>query len=290
MAQQASDFSGTWVLKFNDQPIFKLTLAAEKRGITGSLTRPKQLTIDQEGDVTSLGPDQVSLPIQNAALNAGQLKLSIDGDRFVLTMEDHDRASLMMEGMRPWHLERSADGDKVILAARLAEPDYPQEIRALREHLCAMVTQDQEARLAFNPARIEDADAGNRLEVLHIFDRYGWVTNSLAGKDGAHNFWLLVQHQTSEIQQRMLPALEKAAKNGNASMSDYAYLYDRVQMGLNKPQRWGTQVRCEEGKPVLYRVDDPAGLDARRKELFMLPVLEYLRMDYLVKLCAQPNQ
>jgi len=133
-------------------------------------------------------------------------------------------------------------------------------------------------------------DARNRLEVLRIFDRYGWVTNSLAGKDAAHNFWLLVQHETPEIRQRLLPALEKAAKNGNAPMTDYAYLYDRVQMDLGKLQHWGTQVKCENGKPVLYPVDEPAGLDLRRKELFLPPVGAYLQIDYLVKSCAQAGK
>ena len=290
LAQQASDFSGTWVLKFNGQPIFKLTLAAEKGGITGWLTKPRQLTIDQDGDVTNIGPEHVNLPIQKAALNGGQLELTIDGDRFMLTPEDHNRALLVTEGMRPWHLQRSADGDNVILATRLPEPDYPQEIRAVRQQLRAMVAQDQDARLAFNQARMEAVDAKNRSEVLRIFDRYGWVTNSLAGKDAAHNFWLLVQHQAPEIQQRLLPALEKAAKDGNASMSDYAYLYDRVQTGLGKPQHWGTQAKCEKGKPVLYPVDDRSGLDVRRKELFMPPVREYLQMEYLIKSCAQTDK
>jgi hypothetical protein len=92
------------------------------------------------------------------------------------------------------------------------------------------------------------------------------VTDSLAGKDAAHNFWILVQHQTPAIQRQLLPALEKAAKNGNASMSDYAYLYDRVQVGLSKLQHWGSQPNCEAA------VDDPATLDARRKQLFMPPI------------------
>lgn len=290
VAQQASDFGGTWVLRFNGQAIFKLTLTAEKEGITGWLTKPSQLTIDQDGDVTSIGPDQVKLPIQKAALKGGQLELTIDDDRFALIMEDRSRALLVMEGMRPWRLERTPDGHNVILASRLPEPEYPQEIRALREQLRTMVAEDQDARLAFNQARMEAADTKNRPEVLRIFDRYGWVTNSLAGKDSAHNFWLLVQHQTPEIQQRLLPALEKAAKDGNASMSDYVYLYDRVQMGLGKPQHWGTQAKCENGKPVLYPVDDRAGLDMRRKELFMLPVREYLQLDYLVKSCTQTGK
>ena len=241
-----------------------------------------------------MGPDQTTLPVQKATLNGRQLELTIDGDRFAMLREGRDRASLVMEadtpggfaGMQPWHLERAAGAD-VVLATQLPEPEYPPEIRTLRGQLHAMVKEDQDARMAFDLPRMEAADEKNRAEVLRIFDRYGWVTKSLAGKDASHNFWLLVQHQTPEIQQRMLPALEKAAKGGDASMSDYAYLYDRVQMGLGKPQHWGTQAKCENGKPVLYPVDDPAGVDARRKELFLPPVAEYLRMDYLVKSCAQ---
>jgi hypothetical protein len=290
LAQQTSDFDGTWVLKTNGHSILKLTLATERGRITGSLTKPSKLTIDQDGDVTDIGPDQVTIPVQAAALKRGRLELTIDDDPFVMTMEDRNRALLTLEGMRPWHLERATDSNTVILARSLPEPEYPQEIRALRERLRAMVKEDQDARLAFNQPRMDAADAQNRSEVLRIFDRYGWVTNPLAGKDAAHNFWLLVQHQTPEIQQRLLPALEKSAKDGTASMSDYVYLYDRVQVGLGKPQHWGTQAKCENGKPVLYPVDDPAGLDTRRKELFMQPIRDYLQMDYLAKSCAQTGK
>ncbi len=290
LAQQTSDFGGTWVFKSNGQAIFKLVLTAENGNFTGLLTRPKHLTIDQDGDVTKITPDRVTLQIGKAASNAGRLELTISDDHFVMTLKDHNEAMLETEGLRPWRLERIPDGSVVTLAKRLPEPEYPAEIRALRRRLRSMVTEDQNARLAFNLKRADAVDAKNRTEVLRIFDRYGWVTSSLAGKDAAHNFWLLVQHQTPEIQRRLLPALEKAAKDGNASMSDYAYLYDRVQMGLGKPQHWGAAVKCEEGKPVLYPVDDPSGLEERRKELYMLPVREYLQTDYIAKFCGQAGK
>lgn len=287
-AQQSSDFAGTWVLRLNGQNIFKLTLATEGGLVTGSLTKPKTLTIDQDGGVAGLGSDQVTLPVQKSKLSLGQVELMIDGDRLVMTLVERNRALLVLEGMRPWNLDRASDGSAVILAS--SEPYYPEEIRALRRQLRAMVKEEQDARLAFDEARIEAADTKNRPEVLRIFGKYGWVTNSLAGKDAAHDFWLLIQHQTPEIQRRLLPALEKAAKTGDASMSDYAYLYDRVQVGQGQPQRWGTHIKCEDGKPVLTPVDDPAGLDARRKELFMLPMREYLKSDYFAKLCAKAGK
>jgi Family of unknown function (DUF6624) len=280
-------FDGIWVLRVDGQNIFKLTLVTESGLVTGSLTKPGKLVIDQDGAVTDIGADQVTLPVQKSHLRSGRLELTIDGDPFVLTLKSHQRAVLALEGFRPWNLQRVSAGSAVILASSLPERSYPEEIRVLREQLRAMAKEDQDARLAFDEARMEAGDAKNRPEVLRIFDKYGWVRNSLAGKDAAHNFWLLVQHQPPEIQRRLLPALKKAAKSGDAAMTDYAYLYDRVQVGRGKPQHWGTQINCEVGKPVLAPVDDPTGLDARRKKLFMQPVREYLKGDYLAKICAK---
>jgi hypothetical protein len=286
-ANQTHDFDGTWVLRLNGQNIFKLTLGTEKGILTGSLTRPKKLTIDQDGDVTSIGPDQVTLRVQGSTRISGHLELVIDGDRFRMTLTGPNRAVLLLEGMRPWNLQRVPSGRSVILASHISHPNYSREILGLQERLRTMVKEDQDARLDFDQTRMEDVDAKNRPELVRIFDKYGWVTNSLAGKDAAHDFWLLVQHQTPEIQRQLLPALEKAAKAGDASMTDYAYLYDRVQVGLGKPQHWGTQIKCQGGKPVLDPIDDPAGLDARREKLFMLPIRQYLKGDYIRKFCAK---
>lgn len=288
--QQASDFDGTWVLRSSSQNIFSLTLKVERGVIAGSLTKPKALRINQEGDVTSIGAQQVTLPVQKSKTDLAQLELFIDDDRFLMTLGDRNHASIILEGMRPWMLERVPEGSKVILAKSILEPKYAKNIQALRTQLSELVKQDQDARLALDEARMKIADAKSSPELLRIFDRYGWVTNSLAGKAAAHNFWLLVQHQEPELQQRFLPALENAAHNGDASMSDYAYLYDRVQVGQGKQQRWGTQVECRECKPELPPVEAPASLDARRKDLFLLPIGEYLKSDYLVKLCAQAKK
>lgn len=284
--QQGSDFAGTWVFRQNGGNIFKLTLAVEGTAVTGSLTRPEEVTMDSDGNFSAISEAQETLPIEKGRLGAGRLELTIDGDHYVLTLEDSGKALLATEGLHPWKLERAPAGSTVVLATSLPQREYPAEIRALREELRGMVKEDQDARMAFDYARMEAVDAKDRAEVLRIFAKYGWVTRSLAGSDAAHDFWLLVQHQTPEIMQRLLPAMEKAANAGDASMSDYAYLFDRVQMSLGKPQHWGTQARCKNGKPVLYPVDDPAGLEARRKALFLMPMDDYLKLDYLVRFCA----
>ncbi len=283
VARLNSRFTGTWVLRMDGQNILILSLA----GLMGALTKPKELILNQDGEVTAIGPGQVTLPIQKAIHKRNQLELTIDGDRFLMAITGSNRASLRLQGMRPWILQRVTKGKPVLLASSLNGPDYSTEIRTLRDRLRAMVQEDQSARLAFDQARIEAADVEHRSEVLRIFETYGWVTNSLAGKSSAHDFWLLVQHQIPEIQRELLPALRKAAKAGEASLSDYAYLHDRVQVGLGRPQHWGSQTRCRNGKPVLEPVDDLPGLNARRKKLHLGTVGEYLKSDYLVNFCSQ---
>jgi hypothetical protein len=72
--------------------------------------------------------------------------------------------------------------------------------------------------------------------------------------------------------------MQQAMEKGEASRSDYAYLFDRVQMSLGKPQHWGSQVKCVNGLAVLYTVDDPAGLEERRRQLRLPPMREYMEL------------
>jgi hypothetical protein len=46
VAQQFSDFEGTWALKVNGQSILKLTLVTERGRLAGSLTEPGKLAFD----------------------------------------------------------------------------------------------------------------------------------------------------------------------------------------------------------------------------------------------------
>jgi hypothetical protein len=283
-------FEGTWVFRFNGQPVLQLTLASKDGHYTGTLTRPKDLSINQDGDVESLGGEPITLPIKRAALQSKHLNLTIDDTSFVMTLNGDSHATLAINGMRPWPLDRVPTGKTVVLATKFPARTYPPEIQTLRRQLKDMVKADQDARFAFDEARFQAVDARNKPEIERIFHRYGWITRTLAGSDAAHDFWLLVQHQTPELQRRFLPALELAAKANDASPTDYAYLYDRVQVGLGKPQRWGTQTKCIDGKAELSPVEDPANLDARRRELFLMPIADYLRDDYLAKACVHAKR
>jgi len=74
----------------------------------------------------------------------------------------------------------------------------------------------------------------------------------------------MIQHQSFKVQRRMLPAMEEAINQDEASKSHYAYLFDRVQVEEGKLQRWGTQSHCVSRKAVLFPLEDAVHVDERR--------------------------
>ena len=109
---------------------------------------------------------------------------------------------------------------------------------------------------------------------------HGWPGHSLIGEDGTEAFWLLVQHQDEDInfQKECISLLEEAVKNGEASKQSLAYLIDRVRKNEGLPQIYGTQFVDKNGKMSLYPVEDPEGLDERRKEMNLEPWIKYKQL------------
>jgi hypothetical protein len=273
-AVAAADFSGTWIHRVDGQTLLVLTLDA--RG--GTVLRPKSFQMDSEGGVSHVSPDLARLPVKWKK-RSGEFKAG--DERYLMRAADPDHATLANAEL-PWmtiDLERARASDNLTIPSPWPQPSYPPEILELQKHIAAMVEVDQAARLGdkISHDAMDAADRRHRAEVERIFARYGWPKRSLVGRETAHQFWLLVQHQPLDLQLRLLPAMEAATRLGEASRSDYAYLYDRVRMGEGKLQRWGTQAKCVNGLPVLSPVEDPAGLEKRRRELRMPPIQEYMK-------------
>ena len=165
------------------------------------------------------------------------------------------------------------------------------EMVSLAKKLHEMVLEDQAVRLAtpFSAERMREVDERNHGVVVRIYQEYGWPTFSMLGEQGAQDYWLLVQHQTLDFQRKVLPAMEKAMEKKEASKASYAYLYDRVMIGEGKPQHWGTQGKCEDGKAKLQPVDDPTHLEQRRREAGIYPASEEKYLKLLASHCAAAN-
>lgn len=158
----------------------------------------------------------------------------------------------------------------------------------VRTELARMGGADQAARRGMSPASVADTTLANRLargdssrskRLEEIIQRWGWPTPSRAGETAAGGAFLVLQHSPSaELQARMAPRLDTLARAGEASGQEVALLTDRVLKAEGQPQRYGTQFDIKDGQLVLYPIADPAGVDARRAELGLMPLATYRQM------------
>ncbi|MDE2406690.1 MAG: hypothetical protein KGL91_02370 [Xanthomonadaceae bacterium] len=169
--------------------------------------------------------------------------------------------------------------------ARLAGLD-----RELRKELLARQVLDQDIRkrasAAGNPppkALMDEwgrIDHGNTEWMKTVLARHGWPGKSLVGKDGASAAWLFVQHADMDkpFQKQAIALLEAAVAKGEAEGKDLAYLTDRILVGEDKPQRYGTQYHEVDGKLVPQPIEDREHVDARRAAVGLSTLAEYDRV------------
>lgn len=94
------------------------------------------------------------------------------------------------------------------------------------------------------------------------------------GQTTISHVWLIAQHadHDHDFQAHALETLHALHKEGGCAPADYAYLHDRVAMNSGRPQRYGTQFTIDG---QLYAVEDPHGLDERRKSVGLESIAEY---------------
>jgi hypothetical protein len=116
-------------------------------------------------------------------------------------------------------------------------------------------------------ALIEVVDKEDQATLLKMLPPEGWFLKSRYGAKAATVAFLIVQHSNDELQARFLPVLQPLVAKGEVDGDDYALMFDRVAISEGRPQRYGSQFRCDGGKWRPYPIEDPAGLEARRKAM-----------------------
>jgi hypothetical protein len=122
--------------------------------------------------------------------------------------------------------------------------------------------------------------------IKDIFLNFGYPTIKMVGQVSSKNYFILIQHSDSDpkFQSSMLPTLKKLSKKGQVSITDYAYLYDRVQRNTGGLQLYGTQLSYDNkgnlfdsSNKIIYPKDlaDPANVDKRRKKVGLKPIEKY---------------
>ena len=166
----------------------------------------------------------------------------------------------------------------------------------LGDELVALLESDQSGRMLIQEAFRErghdspevlalweeqsPADAENLARLREIISEHGWPGQSLVGRDGATAAFLILQHADHETQVEYLPLVEAAVEAGEFERRQFALLQDRVLVGEDKPQIYGTQLYWDDetGKLELFPIEDEENVDSRRKEVGMMPLAEYVEL------------
>ena len=149
---------------------------------------------------------------------------------------------------------------------------------ALRAELLRRVEKDQAARRAYDDDAMRAADAENLPWLKQVVAERGWPGSSLAGVDGAHAMWLMVQHAVADVpfMRQCLDLLAAAVAEDEASVTDQAFLTDRVLLHEGGQQVYGTQMTRRGGRWVADNLSDPDGVDERRAAVGLGPLAERL--------------
>jgi len=123
---------------------------------------------------------------------------------------------------------------------------------------------------------IEVADRENQAALLQLLPAEGWFLSSRYGRKAASAAFHIVQHSDAELWRRFLPVFEPLVRDGEIEGQSYAMMFDRLATSEGRPQRYGTQFRCDGGKWRPYPIEDREQLEARRVMMsFPMPFDEY---------------
>jgi hypothetical protein len=167
--------------------------------------------------------------------------------------------------------------------------------RTLVAELDSIYTEDQKYRLQIDEIEkkygwesneirahwkiIDEKDSLNLIKVKSILDKYGWLGADVVGRQGNLTLFLVIQHADLATQEKYLPMIREAVKNGKAPGNYLPLLEDRVAIGQGKKQIYGSQIGTDMKTKQYYvlPLSDPDSVDKRRAEVGLQPLAEYLQ-------------
>ena len=113
---------------------------------------------------------------------------------------------------------------------------------------------------------MDETDSINLIKVKKIIDHHGWLGADVIGEKGNSTLFLVIQHTDLKTQEKYLPLLREAVKNGKAYPQDLALLEDRVALKQGKKQIYGSQIIGDSitGKEIVAPIEDEENVNKRR--------------------------
>ena len=123
-------------------------------------------------------------------------------------------------------------------------------------------------------------DFENRSFLKRFIEENGWPSIEKYGPTVSSAAWLFAQHADQDLafQRRVLSLLEQRLNSEFFDKTAYAYLYDRVAVNSMKPQRYGTQVYCNNGSVTPRPLENKSKLNELRESVYLDHIEEYLAL------------
>jgi len=126
-------------------------------------------------------------------------------------------------------------------------------------------------------------DSVNQIKVAAIIKSLGkYPGRSVVGTSLEEVAWLVIQHASEEFQKKYYAFVESAVLSKDLNPKYLAYTIDRINMGNNVPQIYGTQFTKVDNVNKLYPVRDLQNVDNLRKTLGLGPLKTYLEQNKIL--------
>ena len=119
------------------------------------------------------------------------------------------------------------------------------------------------------PGSIPESNAANGKSLKKIVQRVGWIDAERFGFE-ASAAAVRMGYRSEDVGLMLgaLPFIEKdVAAKRFADPEVFAVFYDRLQLLLGKPQKYGTQTERMDGKRLVLVLEDPARVDEYRRQI-----------------------
>ncbi len=128
------------------------------------------------------------------------------------------------------------------------------------------------------------ADSLNLIIAEKIINKYGWLGADEIGSQANKALFMVIQHSDLAVQEKYLPLMRAAVKNGKADACELAMLDDRVALHEGRSQIYGSQLswNLQTNTYLFFPIMDPENLDKRRASVGLELYADYLKRVGLV--------
>jgi len=168
------------------------------------------------------------------------------------------------------------------IAGAYASTDSVMSLQQARDRLLEIHQVDQRTAITETDPEVSlRVRQQHVLELAAIVERFGWPTLEMFGEKACTAAFLVVQHAGFDpvFQEAMLKRMTDAVLEKRFPARYVAYLEDRIAVGKNLPQLYGTQGRCVSAglwKPL--EIGHPLTVDLRRQAFGLGALADYTAM------------